>query len=392
VARSLYGLCVRKVNVVRQVCLQCSRSAPHQKLYCQETYCPAEQAPLVLDQGEWLGDIEVIRLLVVLPSSVVYVARQQQQQVLLKIAHPRREHNERLKREAKFLAKYSNHSDQVFLPKLLPPYVGSNLSQFQYGHLMHGDQMLYFCLFAYFEGESLASVLAQQPQPWINHVGWITLGLTSTLAYLHTKGLLHLALSPEAVLVRFAEKKKQNVPVMQLIDLGLASDPNEFNTNWYPEVVAPAYTAPELISNRAVFTFSTDVYGIGLILYELLMGKPRFPFQLRSASAIYHDVRTAPPLQQIERQDLGPIRDIALKTVHPSPTQRYEVVIHLLEHLKGIFKEVPSVKPSPQRTYSLLFVTIVLLLTLAFLIAVIATIEQSMALVMMPGLLSFAGF
>jgi len=51
---------------MRRVCLRCERSAPDSNLLCQELACPAERAPRLLEAGEWLGDIEVVRPLAVL--------------------------------------------------------------------------------------------------------------------------------------------------------------------------------------------------------------------------------------------------------------------------------------------------------------------------------------
>jgi hypothetical protein len=48
---------------MKQVCMLCERTSPDGNLFCQETYCPAEQSPFVLDYGEWFGDIEIVRLL-----------------------------------------------------------------------------------------------------------------------------------------------------------------------------------------------------------------------------------------------------------------------------------------------------------------------------------------
>src|SRR6266496_4377176 len=83
---------------MKKVCLFCERTSPDNNLFCQETDCPAEMSPYILDYGEWLGDIEIIRPITVLRSSALYEARHNKQKVLLKVAHPGPEHTERLKR------------------------------------------------------------------------------------------------------------------------------------------------------------------------------------------------------------------------------------------------------------------------------------------------------
>lgn len=51
---------------MKQVCLLCERTALDNNLYCQEIYCPAEKSPNILDYGEWIGDIEIIKPITIL--------------------------------------------------------------------------------------------------------------------------------------------------------------------------------------------------------------------------------------------------------------------------------------------------------------------------------------
>lgn len=46
---------------MKQVCLLCERTSPGGDLFCQETYCPAEMSPTILDHGDMLGDIEIVK-------------------------------------------------------------------------------------------------------------------------------------------------------------------------------------------------------------------------------------------------------------------------------------------------------------------------------------------
>ena len=70
-----------EVHIMKQVCLLCERTSPDNNLYCQETYCPAEMSPNILDYGEWLGDIEIVKPVMILRSAVLYEATHQNQKV-----------------------------------------------------------------------------------------------------------------------------------------------------------------------------------------------------------------------------------------------------------------------------------------------------------------------
>jgi serine/threonine protein kinase len=365
---------------VRQVCLQCERTAQGRNLYCQETFCPAERSPLLLDQGEWLGDIEIVRLVVVLPSAALYMARHQGRMVLLKVAHPDPDHINRLKREAVFLLSLTAQpaAQQLALPRLLSTYVDVPLEKAPYGKTMLADRLLYFCVYAHFDGESLRAVLMRQSQPWLYHTGWMMIELASTIAYLQSQDQLHLSLCPESLLVRF--DGATNALRILLIDLGIATSFANFAEHWYPACVAPAYTAPELLPDAGVSqpVYQTDVYGIGLLLYELLVGAPRFPSKLNSAAQVYRAVLEPTP-PQVERGDAATTNDLSLQAISLSPHDRPAVVNRMRERLLAIY----GPPRRPRRRWMLsqthLWLLIIGLLAVAFLVAIAVSFGQTIA-------------
>ena len=54
---------------MKQICLQCGRTSSGGDLFCQETDCPGERSPTILGAGDWFGDIEIIKPVVVLRSA-----------------------------------------------------------------------------------------------------------------------------------------------------------------------------------------------------------------------------------------------------------------------------------------------------------------------------------
>jgi serine/threonine protein kinase len=346
-------------------------------LFCQEAHCPAEMSPIILDNGDWCGDIEITRPISVLRSAVLYEGVQQDERVFLKIAHPGEENKERLKREAEFLSVLRLNRDQSrTLPKLLPPYPGAGIKDTPYGKIMLGSHLLYYYLFPPFEGEPLRDVLAKNPQLWINHVGWLTSELAATVNYLHLKGMCHLGLSPDCVLVRFDDKT--NIPRVLLFDLGIASDLNGLPRTWYPDFVLPAYTAPELADggrSGGRVDYRTDVFGVGLVLYEMLVGKPVYPFKLLSDEQVYEavsrDRRT--PMTRVE--DVQRVAQIATQAVSHDPNQRQADAYEIVRELEALFGRVPSEKKSFRISPRTLFLAIGALLIVVFLLTLALTLN-----------------
>lgn len=355
---------------MKQVCLLCERTSPGGNLFCQETYCPAEMSPTVLDRGDWFGDIEIVKPLVVLRSAVLYEAMHGRKKVFLKVAHPGAENKERLKREAEFLRTIrGNRQFASALPVLLPPYANTTINIDAYGKSMLRGHLLYFFVFEHNQAEPLRAVLLKNPQLWINHIGWLMLSLATTVSLLQHRGLCHLGLQPDCVLLRMDD---QNLPRILLFDLGIASTEREVAHTWYSSFVPPAYTAPELVADGpSLPTYRTDVYGLGLILYELLVGEPTFPYKLRSDADVYRAVQRNQRIRMNRVEDVEAVANIALQAVSQQAAARQanarEVGEQLLAHFGKVPEETRSRVPSAQT----LFFLVGAALTLAFIILLV---------------------
>ena len=364
---------------MKYTCLQCNRISPDPNLYCQESYCPAERSPILLDFGEWLGDIEIVKLVTVLHTAVVYEAMHMGQKVYLKTAHPGVEHTERIKREAEFLRTHQH----PMLPKLRPPYAGTELAENNScGKTVLGGHLIYFYLFSFWEGEPLKDTLAQNPQLWINHVGWITIGLAEVINLMHNENFYHLGLMPEGILVQF-DTDDVTTPRILLIDLGVVSRARDLGDNWYSFLAPPAYTAPELLETDKVElrpTFSSDVYGIGLILYELLIGESAYAHEHQGEEEIRETVLSKPPRRHIRdmsrREDVSRVASVAEQAVSRDMQDRYSNVAQIGQILVSLFGEAPEKKRSPWPKTSTIMIVVAALLTLAFLITVAVSIGE----------------
>ncbi len=139
--------------------------------------------------------------------------------------------------------------------------------------------------------------------------------VVQTVGYAHSRGVVHRDLKPENVMVsRFGET--------QVIDWGLAITAGEPIEGG---VLAgtPSYMAPEQASGTSVDARS-DVWALGVMLFELLSGK--LPFQGTSASHILDAVRTTPTPQVklLEPQVPPALVAVLDKALQRDPSQRYQ--------------------------------------------------------------------
>ncbi len=345
--------------MVRRICTLCLRTSEDGNLWCQEYDCPAEDMPAVFGYGQFLGDVKVVRLMRVLRTGAFYEAERGGERVLLKTAHSGCENQ--LRREAEILRQLqmtkARNPHGVF-PTLLPAYRESTIAHHAYGKAIVEGETVYYEVFRYVEGEFLRDLLLRNPQPWYEHVAWLTISLADALAFLNV-GLqrLHLMLSPEVILVRTDE---EGIPRPVLLDLGmLITETQPEQLKWLHYYGLPAYTAPELtyttpetIERTLPATPASEVYGLGILLYEMLDGRPVHKYRLQRDSEVREAVRSHKPLPLTRRDLPDEIHTVIERAISKSPRERYPDVVSFARDLRRYFGEVPVEKkrrPTQQR-------------------------------------------
>ena len=168
------------------------------------------------------------------------------------------------------------------------------------------DQGRVFLSMELVEGEDLATLLKHAGRLPSEKVVDIARQLCEGLAAAHARGVLHRDLKPANVLV-------DNDGRVRITDFGIAVTQHDSRR---PALVGtPAYMAPEQLKPGARLSECTDLYALGLILYELLTGE--HPFD-RTPGA-----RTVPPAPSTRVPSVDPALDRAIvQTLEPDPEDR----------------------------------------------------------------------
>jgi serine/threonine-protein kinase len=174
------------------------------------------------------------------------------------------------------------------------------------------------------QGRSLRDVLAEQPIS-LARAGDLLDQILAALRATHEAGVVHADVKSDNFLVETVDGKDH----VTLIDFGLArlaGAPFALEPEHGETVVlgAPEYMAPEVVRGRPPIAAS-DLYGAGVILYELLTGD--MPFTASTAGAMMRqhlqEVVVPPSLRQPDRE-IPPLVDrLVLKALHKRPEDRF---------------------------------------------------------------------
>ena len=219
-------------------------------------------------------------------------------------------HLKRLRREAEAAAKL-NH------PGIVPIYeVGER------------DGTSYFSM-RFIEGDRLDELVSRGPISTPQAAELIA-KVARTVHYAHEHGILHRDIKPGNILL-----DTNGEP--HLTDFGLARLVEHGSTVTGTQEVmgTPSYMAPEqAIGNNAAVSSSTDVYGLGAVLYELLTGYP--PFAGGTTYETIHLLLDSEPRQPrlLNRKVDRDLSAICLKALEKNPRYRYSSALELAEDLE----------------------------------------------------------
>jgi serine/threonine protein kinase len=130
------------------------------------------------------------------------------------------------------------------------------------------------------EGGSLRLLMKPGPMP-AGQVAGLGHQLAAALEAAHGAGIVHGDVKPENVLVAGTEPDLD----VKLSDFGVSRLVDATTTKSVARVGTPSYMAPELITGKPVGRAS-DVYSLGVLLYEALAGRP--PFTAENVQAVWH--------------------------------------------------------------------------------------------------------
>ena len=228
--------------------------------------------------------------------------RQLERPVALKVLFPElsvdRTFVERFRREAQAAANLSH-------PNIVPV--------FDWGE----DDGSYFIVMEYVEGRPLSAVLRDPQRLPSRQIATIGAGVAAALAFAHRHGVVHRDVKPGNVLITPDGDVK-------VTDFGIARAMNteESLTQTGAVMGTAAYFSPEQAEGKGVDARS-DIYSLGVVLYEMAVGRPPFTGDSPVAVASKH-VRDMPVLPRVANPAVpAAFEAVVMKALSKNPADRY---------------------------------------------------------------------
>ncbi|MEO8972571.1 MAG: protein kinase [Ktedonobacteraceae bacterium] len=175
----------------------------------------------------------------------------------------------------------------------------------------------YYLVMPYVEGGTLREYLLRRKRLNLEEAASFTDQIASALQYAHEQGVMHRDVKPSNILLR-------PDGYAYLVDFGLAKAMmgGVALTNSSAMVGTPEYMAPE--QSNGVNDYRSDIYSLGVILYQMLTGRVPFTAESPVAVSLKH-IQTMPiPPREINRAIPESVEAVILKALAKNPDERYQ--------------------------------------------------------------------
>lgn len=239
--------------------------------------------------------------------------------VAIKVLPPelsfRRDIRTRFLREAETAAQLSH-------PNIVPIY-----SVDEVGNLV-------FFVMACIDGDNLAKQLEKRgPLPIEDVRRWLT-EVGDALAFAHSRGVIHRDIKPDNILIDGIDGRAL------VTDFGIARAADSDSDS--PRLTAtgmaigtPAYMSPEQASGDRDLDARSDLYSLGIVAYQMLVGEPPFVGNNTPALLVKHLAEMPVPVDQ-RRQDVPPdLARIVMRLLEKAPEQRFQSAGDMVQAMKS---------------------------------------------------------
>jgi serine/threonine-protein kinase len=194
------------------------------------------------------------------------------------------------------------------------------------------DNGKYFIVMEYVDGKTLKSLIKKRGSLTLHEVIDIMLQLTSAISCAHNSYIVHRDIKPQNVLILDDGRVK-------ITDFGIAMALNSSELTQTNSVMGSVHYLPPEQASGSGSTIKSDVYSLGILMYELLTGKVPFKGENAVEIAIKQMKEQIPSVCKINPDIPQSIENIILKACAKNPKNRYDSVSEMYNDLQTALNE-----------------------------------------------------
>ena len=189
------------------------------------------------------------------------------------------------------------------------------------------DKGRYFIVMEYVDGKTLKSLIKKRGALNLNEAIDIMMQLASGIACAHDSYIIHRDIKPQNVMILEDGRVK-------ITDFGIAMALNSNELTQTNSVMGSVHYLPPEQASGSGSTIKSDIYSLGILMFELLTGKVPFKGDNAVEIAIKHMKDQIPSVCEINNSIPQSVENIVLKACAKNPKNRYDSVSEMYEDLK----------------------------------------------------------
>jgi len=195
------------------------------------------------------------------------------------------------------------------------------------------DHSAYFVM-EYLDGDSLTKVIARGGSIPTQTALHVVRQIASALEAAHERGIVHRDLKPDNI---YLVKQGSDDTFVKVLDFGIAKVGGASSKLTKTGMIfgTPHYMSPEQAAGQSVDR-RTDVYALGVIMYEMYAGRVPFDGDTFMGILSKHMFQDPMPPSQVKGAGLGAIEDVILKALSKKVESRYQTMAELIADLDRI--------------------------------------------------------
>ena len=188
------------------------------------------------------------------------------------------------------------------------------------------DDNIHYIVMEYVKGHTLKQLIKKRGPLPTRETIWIMKQLTSALMEAHKNGLIHRDIKSQNILIK-------DDGTVKLADFGIAILNNAIQLTSKDSVLGSVhYLAPELVKGEKS-SMKSDIYSLGIVMYELLRGDVPFKGDNPAQIALKHMKQEIPNVREYNPQIPQSVANIITKACAKDPKDRYDNAAFMLKDL-----------------------------------------------------------